>query len=134
MEEEAALALIGVETGITTENAPPAGGFPRLPMDLQRLAVDAQRRGAVLIVKRNQTFRLVGFLEIRESTAMRQLEWAMAIAPPGTLVVVIQISPNPAAEMGIGVKPVSYAEGVQSYRVRRHRASAATSNVCGRGD
>jgi hypothetical protein len=96
--------------------------------------VDTQRRGAVLIVKRNQTFRLVGFLEIRESTVMRLLEWAVAIAPLGTLVVVIQISPNPAAEMGIGVRPVSYTEGVQSYRVRRRRASVATSNVCGRGD
>jgi hypothetical protein len=82
-------------------------------MDLQRLAVDAQRRGAVLIAKRNWAFRVVGFLEIKESTAMRLLERAVAMVPPGTLVEVIQISLDPAVELGITVRLVSYAEGMQ---------------------
>jgi hypothetical protein len=73
-------------------------------MDLQRLAVDAQRRGAVLIAKRNQAFRVVGFLEIKESTAIRLLERAVAMVLLGTLVEVIQISLSPATELGIRVR------------------------------
>jgi hypothetical protein len=84
-------------------------------MEMQRLAVDARRRGAILVAKLNLDFMLLGFLEIWESTALRLLERAVAMAPPGTLVMV-RISPDPEAEMGIAVAPVEFLEGMRILR------------------
>jgi hypothetical protein len=48
-----------------------------------RLAVDAQRRGVILIAKLSLEFCFLGFLEIRKSTALRLLERAVAMAHRG---------------------------------------------------
>jgi hypothetical protein len=117
-EEGAALALAGEGRGRVAEIAPPGGGFPRTPLEMQRLAVDARRRGAILVGKLNLEFVLLGFLEIRESTAFRLLERAAAMAPPGTLVEMVRISPNPEAEMGLAVAPVKFVEGMRILRSR----------------
>jgi hypothetical protein len=115
-EEVAALVLAGEDRGRVVEIAPPGGGFPSSPMEMQRLAVDARRRGAILVGKLNLDFVLLGFMEIRESTALRLLERAVAMAPPGTLVEMVQISPNPEAEMGLAVAPVKFVEGMRILR------------------
>jgi hypothetical protein len=86
-------------------------------MEMLRLAVDTLRRGTLLIAKRNWAFRLVNFLEIKESIVVRLLERAVAMTPPGTLVEVIQISPDPVAEMGIHVRAMSYDEGMQLLQI-----------------
>jgi hypothetical protein len=116
LEEAAVLALTGEERGLGADIAPPAGGFPRSPMDMRRLAVDALRRGAILIAKLSLEFRLLGFLEIRKTTALRLLERAVVMVPLGTLVEVIQITPDPGAEMGIAVHLVPFVEGIQILR------------------
>jgi hypothetical protein len=85
-------------------------------MEMQRLAVDARRRGAIIVGKLNLEFVLLGFLEIRGSTAFRLLERAAAMAPPGTLVEMVRISPNPEAEMGLAVAPVKFVEGMRILR------------------
>jgi hypothetical protein len=115
-EEGAALVLAGEVRGMVAEIAPPGGGFPRSPMEMQRLVVDARRRGAILVAKLNLDFMLLGFLEIRESTALRLLERAVAMAPPGTLVEMVRISPNLEAEMGIAVAQVEFVEGMRILR------------------
>jgi hypothetical protein len=102
-EEGAALVLAGEDRERMVEIAPPEGGFHSTPMEMQRLAVDARRRGAILVGKLNLDFVLLGFLEIRESTALHLLERAVAMAPPRTLVEMVQIFPNPEAEMGLVV-------------------------------
>jgi hypothetical protein len=112
-EEGAALVLAGEDRGRVAEIAPPGGGFPRTPMEMQRLAVDARRRGAILVGKLNLEFVLLGFLEIWESTAFRLLERAVVMAPPGTLVEMVRISPNPEAEMVLAVAPVKFEEGMR---------------------
>jgi hypothetical protein len=111
-EEGATLVLAGEVRGMVAEIAPPGGRFPRSLMEMQRLAVDAHRRGAVLVVKLNLDFMLLGFLEIRESTALRLLERAVAMAPHGTLVEMVRISLDPEVEMGIAVAPVKFMEGM----------------------
>jgi hypothetical protein len=115
-EEDAALVLAGEVRGMVAEIATLGGGFPRSPVEMQRLAVDARRRGAILVAKLNQDFMLLGFLEIRESMALRLLERAVAMAPPGTLVEMVRISPDPEAEMGIAVAPVEFVEGMGIFR------------------
>jgi hypothetical protein len=115
-EEGAALVLAGEVRGMAAEIAPPGGGFPRSPMEMQGLAVDVLRRGAILVAKLNLDFQLLGFLEIQKSTALRLLERAVAMAPPGTLVEMIRISPDPDAEMGIAVAPVEFVEGMRILR------------------
>jgi hypothetical protein len=113
MVEEVALVLAGEERGLAAEVAPPVGGFPRSPVELRQRGVDALRRGAILIAKLSSEFQLLGFLEIRRSTALRRLERAVALAPPGTLVEVIQITPDPEAELGVEVMPVPFVAGVR---------------------
>jgi hypothetical protein len=117
-EEGAALVLAGEGRGRVAEIAPPGGGFPRTPMEMQRLAVDARRRGAILVGKLNLEFVLLGFLEIRESMALRLLERAAAMALPGSLVEMVRISPNPEAEMGLAVAPVKFEVGMRILRGR----------------
>jgi hypothetical protein len=51
--------------------------------------VEARRRGAVLVVKRNEQFRIVRLLEIRESIALRLLERARSSGEPGAADVVV---------------------------------------------
>jgi hypothetical protein len=111
-EEGATLVLAGEVRGMVAEIAPPGGGFPRSPMEMQKLAVDARRRGAILVAKLNLDFMLLGLLEIRESTALRLLERKAAMAPPGTLVEMVRISPDLEAEMGIAVALVEFVEGM----------------------
>jgi hypothetical protein len=77
-----------------------------------QLAVDALRRGAILVAKLNLDFQILGFLEIQKSTALRLLERAVAMDPPGTLVEMIRISPDPGAELGIAVAPVEFVQGM----------------------
>jgi hypothetical protein len=97
-------------------DALPAGGFPRSPMEMRRLAMDALRRCAILIAKLSLDFHLLGFVEIRIATALRLLERAIAMVPPGDLVEVIQITPDPQAKMGITVHPVSFSQGIRILR------------------
>jgi hypothetical protein len=115
-EEGAALVLAGEVRGRVAEIAPPGGGFPRSPMEMRELAVDARRRGAILVGKLNLDFMLLGFLEIQELTALRLLERAVAMAPPGTLVEMVRISPDPEADMGIAVAPVKFVERMRILR------------------
>jgi hypothetical protein len=111
--EGAALVLAGEVRGMVAEIVPPGGRFPRSPMEMLRLAVDALWRGVILVAKLNLDFQLLGFLEIWKSTALRLLERAVAMAPPRTLVEMVRISPDPEAEMGIAVAPVEFVEGMR---------------------
>jgi hypothetical protein len=77
------LVLVGEERGLGVDIAPPAEGFPRTPLDMWRLAVDAQRSGVILIAKLSLEFCFLGFLEIHKSTALRLLERAVAMAHRG---------------------------------------------------
>jgi hypothetical protein len=58
-------------------------------------------------------FGLLGFLDIRESTALSLLERAIAMNLPGTLVEVIQITLDLGVEMGVAVRPVRFVKGMQ---------------------
>jgi hypothetical protein len=116
MVEEVALVLVGEERGLAAEVAPPAGGFTLSPVELRQRGVDALRRGAILIAKLSSEFQLLGFLEIRQSTALRLLERAVTMAALGILVEVIQITPDPEAEMGVAVRLVPFVAGMRIWR------------------
>jgi hypothetical protein len=62
--EEGVLVLIGADQGISPDLAPPATTMPRSLAELWTLSVDARRRGALLVVKRNEAFRIITLLEI----------------------------------------------------------------------
>jgi hypothetical protein len=47
---------------------------------------------------------------------LRLLERAIAMAALGTLVEVIQITPDPEVEMGAAVRPVPFVAGMQIWR------------------
>jgi hypothetical protein len=74
--EEGVLVLIGADQGISLDLAPPATAMPPSPAELWTLSVDARRRGALLVVKQNEAFRIVTLLEIWESVALWLLEQA----------------------------------------------------------
>jgi hypothetical protein len=116
MVEEVALVLAGEERGLAAEVAPPAGGFPRSPVELRQRSMDALRRGAILIAKLSSEFQLLGFLEIWRSTTLRLLERAVALAALGSLIEVIQITPDQEAEMGVAVRPVQFVAGMWIWR------------------
>jgi hypothetical protein len=61
---EGALALIGEAPGASVEMAAQISVMPKTPSELWGLSVEARRRGAVLVVKRNKQFRIVRLLEI----------------------------------------------------------------------
>jgi hypothetical protein len=64
-----------------------------------------------LVVKRNEQFRIVRLLEIRESTALRLLERARSPGEPGAAdAVVIRVWADPAEERGLSVLAVPNAE------------------------
>jgi hypothetical protein len=106
-----ALALIGEEAGAPVAMAAQISVMPRNPSELWALSVEARRRGAVLVVKRNEQFRIVRLLEIRESTAMRLLERARNSGDPGAAeAVVIRIWADPSEERGLRVQAVPNAE------------------------
>jgi hypothetical protein len=105
-----ALALIGEDAGAPME-MDQISVMPRNPSELWALSVEARRRGAVLVVKRNEQFRIVRLLEIRESTALRLLERARTSDEPGAAdAVVIRAWADPAEEHGLRVQPVPNAE------------------------
>jgi hypothetical protein len=56
MVEEVVLVLAGEERGLAADVVPPAGGFPRSPVELRRRGVDALRRGAILVAKLSVEF------------------------------------------------------------------------------
>jgi hypothetical protein len=56
--------------------------MPRLIADLRQMTVDAHRRDRVLVVKRNENFRIVGCLEIADSAARRLVVRARVLAVP----------------------------------------------------
>jgi hypothetical protein len=63
------------------------------------------------VVKRNERFRIVRLLEIRESTALRLLERARSSSEPGaTEAVVIRAWADPVEEHGSRVLAVPNAE------------------------
>jgi hypothetical protein len=106
-----ALALIGEVPGASVEMAAQISAMPRTPSELWGLSVEARRRGAVLVVKRNEQFRIVRLLEIRESTALRLLERARSSGEPGAAeVVVIRAWADPTEEHGLRVLAVPNAE------------------------
>jgi hypothetical protein len=106
-----ALALIGEDAGAPMEIVDQISVMPRNPSELWALSVEARRRGAVLVVKRNEQFRIVRLLEIRESTALRLLERARSSDEPGAAeAVVIRAWADPAEEHGLRVQPVPNAE------------------------
>jgi hypothetical protein len=83
------------------------------------------------MAKLSSEFQLLRFLEIRRSMALRLLERAVAMAAPGTLVEVIQITPDPEAELGVAVRPVPFVAGMPYGRPQRERR-AITSDDDGR--
>jgi hypothetical protein len=106
-----ALALIGEDAGAPVGMAAQISAMPRTPSELWALSVEARRRGAVLVVKRNEQFRIVRLLEIRESTALRLLERARSSGEPGAAeAVVIRAWADPAEEHGLRVQAVPNAE------------------------
>jgi hypothetical protein len=106
-----ALALIGEVPGAPVEMAAQISTMPRTPSELWGLSVEARRRGAVLVVKRNEQFLIVRLLEIRESTALRLLERARSSGEPGAAeAVVIRAWADPAEEHGLRVLAVPNAE------------------------
>jgi hypothetical protein len=56
--------------------------MPQSIIDLRQMTVDAHRRGRVLVVKRNEDFRIVGCLEIADSAVRRLVVRAKALAIP----------------------------------------------------
>jgi hypothetical protein len=111
--ETEALALSGEERGQAASLAPPATTFPRDPTALRCLAVESRRRGAVLIVKRNSSFRFVGLLAVRESAVIHLLERARIAGGLQVYPEVIQLIPDPLAERGIRVRAVPPSEAMQ---------------------
>jgi hypothetical protein len=111
--ETEALALSGVERGQAPSLAPPAMTFPRDPAAVRCLAVEMRRRGAVLIVKRNSVFRIVGLLAVRESAVIHLLERARIAGRLQVYPEVIQLTPDPLTERGIRVRAVPPLEAMQ---------------------
>jgi hypothetical protein len=106
-----ALALIGEAPGVPAEMAPQISEMPRTPSELWGLSVEARRRGAVLVVKRNKEFRIVRLLEIRESTALWLLERARISGEPGAVeAVVIRVLADPNKEHGLRVQAMPNSE------------------------
>jgi hypothetical protein len=59
---------------------------------------------------------------------LRLLERAVAMAALGTLVEVIQITPDPEAEMGVAVRPVPFVAGMRIWRWVAAPPGSAASN------
>jgi hypothetical protein len=76
-------------------------------------AVETRRRGAVLIVKRNLDFRIVGLLAVRESVVIHLLEQARIAGGLQCYPEVIQLTLDPLAERGIRVRAVPPLEAMQ---------------------
>jgi hypothetical protein len=101
-EVAGALALIGEAPGVPAEMAAQISAMPRTPSELWGLSVEVRRRGAVLVVKQNEQFRIVRLFEIRESTALWLLEQARISGEPGAAeAVVIHVWADPAEEYGL---------------------------------
>jgi hypothetical protein len=106
-----ALALIGEVLGAPVEMVAQISTMPKNSFGALGLSVEARRRGAVLVVKRNERFRIIRLLEIRESTALRLLERARSFGEPGAAeAVVIRAWADPAEEHGLRVLAVPNME------------------------
>jgi hypothetical protein len=85
----------------------------------------------VLVVKRNESFRIVRLLMIRDSVALRLLERARSSGAPGAReAVVIRVWADPAEEMGLRVCAVPNEEVLRLSR--RDWANPPTICSCAR--
>jgi hypothetical protein len=85
--------------------------MPQSILDLRQMTVDAHRRGRVLVVKRNEDFRIVGCLEIADSAVRRLVVRAKALAvPPIAQVQVLQLTLDASEAVGFRVRAVPMEE------------------------
>jgi hypothetical protein len=78
--------------------------MPQSIVDLRQMTVDAHRRDKVLVVKRNEDFRIVGCLEIADSAVRRLVVRAKALAvPPMSQVQVLQLTLDASEAVGFRV-------------------------------
>jgi hypothetical protein len=101
--------------------------MPQSILDLRQMTVDAHRRGRVLVVKRNEAFRIVGCLEIAESAVRRLVVRAKALAvPPMAQVQVLQLTLDAGEAVGFRVRAVPTEE----WRQMVVRDLAAPPSAC----
>jgi hypothetical protein len=126
-EAEAAVALLRLAEGLARplSGMEGAGGdhggadgdvisqvrMPQSILDLRQMTVDSHRRGRVLVVKRNEDFRIVGCLEIADSAVRRLVVRAKALAvPPMAQVQVLQLTLDASEAVGFRVRAVPTEE------------------------
>jgi hypothetical protein len=85
--------------------------MPQSIADLHQIMVEARRRDRVLVVKRNADFRIVGCLEIADSTMRRLVVRARVLAePPMSQVQVLQLTLDAREAVGFRVRAVPTEE------------------------
>jgi hypothetical protein len=88
--------------------------MPHSIADLRQMTVDAHRRDRVLVVKRNENFRIVGCLEIADSAVRRLVVRVKALAiPPMSRVQVLQLTLDVSEAVGFRVRAVPTEEWMQ---------------------
>jgi hypothetical protein len=85
--------------------------MPQSIVDMRQMTVEAHRRDRVLVVKRNEDFRIVGCLEIADSAVRRLVVRASALAvPPMSQVQVLQLTLDASEAVGFRVRAVPTEE------------------------